>query len=98
MALFSTSGMYGTDPYESVALVRQSLDCLLGIAPRDAGLGVLSGRLGGREGSSGLKPWLKPRAESRCPFGTRAAGKSAWCGQLGDLPRDLSLPWQGCFR
>jgi DNA polymerase I-like protein with 3'-5' exonuclease and polymerase domains len=26
------------------ALVRQSLDCLLGIAPRDAGLGVLSGR------------------------------------------------------
>ena len=28
----------------SDALVRQSLDCLLGIAPRDAGLGVLSGR------------------------------------------------------
>src|SRR5215471_19961758 len=26
-------------------LVRQSLDCLLGIAPRDAGLGVLSGRV-----------------------------------------------------
>jgi hypothetical protein len=25
--------------------VRQSLDCLLGIAPRDAGLGVLSGRV-----------------------------------------------------
>jgi len=45
MALLSTSGMHGTDPYESVALVRQSLDCLLGIAPRDAGLGLLSGRL-----------------------------------------------------
>ena len=29
----------------SDALVRQSLDCLLGIAPRDAGLGVLSGRV-----------------------------------------------------
>ena len=25
--------------------MRQSLDCLLGIAPRDAGLGVLSGRV-----------------------------------------------------
>ena len=28
----------------NLPLVRQSLDCLLGIAPRDAGLGVLSGR------------------------------------------------------
>jgi len=37
--------MFGIEaPRGSDALVRQSLDCLLGIAPRDAGLGVLSGR------------------------------------------------------
>ena len=32
-------------PEHRSPLVRQSLDCLLGIAPRDAGLGVLSGRV-----------------------------------------------------
>src|SRR6516165_9425135 len=35
---------YHRPTWISDALVRQSLDCLLGIAPRDAGLGVLSGR------------------------------------------------------
>ena len=41
----STNAMFGIEaPRGSDALVRQSLDCLLGIAPRDAGLGVLSGR------------------------------------------------------
>jgi hypothetical protein len=40
---------------DSVALVRLSLDCLLRIAPRRAGLGVLSGRGFG---------WKLPRAEA----------------------------------
>src|ERR1700738_5006166 len=43
-------------------LVRQSLDCLLRIAPRRAGLGVLSGR-----GSFPTNPGLKPWAMLLCP-------------------------------
>jgi hypothetical protein len=41
---FDERYVWDCPPRGSDALVRQSLDCLLGIAPRDAGLGVLSGR------------------------------------------------------
>src|SRR5262249_20631130 len=47
-------------PEHRSPLVRQSLDCLLGIAPRDAGLGVLSGRV-----AFNLYPGLKhPTSQS----------------------------------
>jgi len=53
----STSATSGIERHARRApLLRQSLDCFLGIAPRDAELGVLSGRTRLRP-YPGLKPW-----------------------------------------
>ena len=43
-------------PEHRSPLVRQSLDCLLGIAPRDAGLGVLSGQVAFLTSTQGEAP------------------------------------------
>jgi len=73
-----------TGSFESDALVRQSLDCLLGIAPRDAGLGLLSGR----GLSDGSFPGVKTPGLSSCrPSGAGARRK--YC----DRDRGCLTPW-----